>query len=792
MRKLACVVLAMCIAMCAGASMEAVAGEASPATVKLLTPERAVETARFMVDADSASPENPHGAVSLSPDGATWVARLVRGDVARNGVWMEMIAGSRASLETARRTRVVARLFSTGLGAGGGRAGANQDTSAWATPLRWLDRESVVFLWSDAQGRRQVMRVNVRTAEMRALTSHPTGLLNFDVGADGSLMYSANAAETPNRLEEQMRAGFVIEPHTDATSIMRGRVNEGSYIDRLWRTQWFVQRSDTEPLPMRIAEREFSPNQIERAWLSAGGRWTLVNAVAPTLPAQWDQYRDEGMRQRIENARADSHSMLGRLVHQAWVVDMERMTSRPLWSVPSNPETLHAAWSPDASAVMMAPSFLPAEDTDVRGPLGTAAVVVERTSGRYQVLPIDLRDQIVTDAQWVSRDQVRIDAGVRGSPKRVEFRRVGDAWRRVRSVMPAATVRLEIRQGIDTPPVLVAVDERSRQQMMVIDPNPALAAEFDLGRAERLEGEVEEGVRWQGMLFYPPSYDRTRRYPLVIQSVYGSAIRDEFTLYGFLEGYGLGPAFIPPYPGRLLAQHDVLVLQLNVTGKTGSGTPREAEIRARAFERAATTLIEGGQVDGARVGLIGFSRNGYWVEYTLTHSEFPFAAAIAVDHWQPDYVSQTLMGYGSSAVGVNGGPPFGEGLEKWLAASPAFNAEKVHTPLLQIEQGTSLVGVLLHWELFSRLRYLRRPVEMWVIPNAEVGVHNTQNPEQLIALQSRVIDWFRFWLSGEESGDAADDEQYRGWRELRELTSHSDADAKAVRGASSKAARASD
>ncbi|WP_331609892.1 hypothetical protein [Povalibacter sp.] len=751
-------------------SVACAAGGGPHAARVLLTPAHAVETVRFMVNADTASPENPHGAVSLSPDGRRWIARLVRGDVARDGVWMEMVVGERASLEAATHVRTVARLFSSGLGAGGGRAGANQDGISWTSPLRWLDDESVAFLWSDAAGRRQVMRVNVRTAQVQTLSAHATGVLNFDIGADGTLMYSAMAAEAPSRLTQQLREGFVIEAHTDASSIIDGRVNDGSFIDRLWRTEWFVQRdAAAAPQPVQVAQRSFSPNQLERVWVSPRGQWALVNAVAPALSPDWNSYQDEDIHRRLKLARTNAYSMLGRLVHQLWVVDTRAGSSHALWSVPADSELPQCAWSSDGEFVLVAPTLLPGKDTDERGKRGTAAAIVERATGRYRLLPIDLQDQQVTGVQWLSRDRVGLGVGPPGEPRRIEFRRRAGQWRRVEGATSAATgVRLEIRQGIDTPPVLIAVDDVAGGSVTVIDPNPSLLTQFDLGHAELIEGEVEEGLRWQGMLFLPPNYDRARRYPLVIQSVYGSAIREEFTLYGFLQGYGLGPSLIPPYPGRLLAQHDVLVLQLNVAGE-GSDTPQEGATRARAFERAAQQLIAEGRVDAAKVGLIGFSRNGFYVEYALTHSDFPYAAAIAADHFQPDYVGQTLLGYDTGAEGVNGGSPFGAGLDQWRVTSPGFNAERVRAPLLQIEQSSGLVGVLLHWELFSRLRYLGKPVEMWVIPNASLGVHNTQNPEQLIAIQSRVIDWFRFWLAGVESSDPSTQAQYRRWRELRGL-----------------------
>jgi dipeptidyl aminopeptidase/acylaminoacyl peptidase len=213
----------------------------------------------------------------------------------------------------------------------------------------------------------------------------------------------------------------------------------------------------------------------------------------------------------------------------------------------------------------------------------------------------------------------------------------------------------------------------------------------------------------------------------------------------------------------------MLVLQLNVLGETSGASPREAPLRTRAFEAAARHLIRAGLVEAQQVGLMGFSRNGFYVEYALTHSTFPYAAAIAADHWDPSYTAQTLVGYDMGGADVNDGLPFGEHLPQWLANAPGFNADRVHTPLLQIEQSHGLLGALLHWEMFSRLRYLKKPVELWVMPNAAFGVHNTQNPEQIVALQTRAIDWFRFWLGGYEDADPTKHEQYARWRELRDL-----------------------
>ena len=75
----------------------------------------------------------------------------------------------------------------------------------------------------------------------------------------------------------------------------------------------------------------------------------------------------------------------------------------------------------------------------------------------------------------------------------------------------------------------------------------------------------------------------------------------------------------------------------------------------------------------------------------------------------------------------------------------------------------------MYWEMFSRLRYLRRPVELYMVPDVEHGSHAMQNPGQLLASQQRAVDWFDFWLNGHENQTPMDPNQYAAWRKLRTL-----------------------
>jgi hypothetical protein len=118
-----------------------------------------------------------------------------------------------------------------------------------------------------------------------------------------------------------------------------------------------------------------------------------------------------------------------------------------------------------------------------------------------------------------------------------------------------------------------------------------------------------------------------------------------------------------------------------------------------------------------------------------------------------------------------------EGLRSWLEEAPAFNADRIETPLrLQSNFGSTLSAALAHWEMFSRLRALNRPVELFLVPDIERGVHSLENPRQLLASRGGAVDWLAFWLMNEERtqpviefGETSEtlQAQYARWRGLR-------------------------
>jgi len=187
-----------------------------------------------------------------------------------------------------------------------------------------------------------------------------------------------------------------------------------------------------------------------------------------------------------------------------------------------------------------------------------------------------------------------------------------------------------------------------------------------------------------------------------------------------------------------------------------------------AYESLAQQLIASGIADPLKIALVGFSRNGHWVEFTLAHSAFSFAAAIAADNYDPSYFQSALLNWRNDDAEMNGAPAFGEGLQKWLTRAVGFNAEHIHTPLFMIGQSGGLQMIIGDWEIFSRLRYLKKPVEMYMMPEVDTHPsHLPQNPGQILGIQDNAIDWLSFWLIGREDPSPQKRDQYARWRAFR-------------------------
>jgi len=754
--------------VCAGLSLATPAG----GEFGVLTAADAIASTRFMPAGDSDD-----NLVSLSPDGNRYVVRTVRGDLRNNGVWIAIITGSLKSLDLAAAPSIAARRFSTGLGQKEGH-GADRDAFGLETPILWLDDRRIAFLSSNGGNSRQVVVVDLVARTTRQETHHNTRIHSFAIAPDGTLLYLAHAKG--KKVSAFPKEGYVVPEGADALSLAEGHLDGSDIYSRAWDSEWFLQRPNQKAKRLAIGGREVdrSDPNYRLISVSPSGAFAVIGAPALTSPVDWDKYAKRpgalglSLTHLMNAVRANPSGYESREVMQLFIVNLRSGASCPLSDAVTPLHQLRASWSPDSQIVSIA-SFLssegavssPTNDGDLSVNLKTADIL----AACHEPLAVGMS---------ASQNMARIRAPGSRPPTDATSKVSSSSDDAPHNAAPAvvdtdpghAIAKVFVRQDLNTPPKLYGTDVKSGTTVLILDPNPDLSTKYRLGHVELITGRLSSGAIYSASLTLPANYELGKKYPLVLQTQ-GPPVRENaFSLFGGRVGeYGLGPPFIAAYAAQALAGRQISVLHFNVDAKWA--TPSEADTTQLGFEELAERLVRDGIADPAKVGISGFSRMGYFAYHALSHSSFPFAAAVVADNYDPSYIQTVLTNTYSDAEHAIGAPPFGDGLETWLQRTTGFNVDKIRAPLLLIGQSLGVRSYILEqWEILSRLRRLNRPVEMYLMPDMDTHPsHNPQNPRQALAVQSRTVDWFDFWLNGHEELNPAKANQYKRWRVLRQL-----------------------
>jgi dipeptidyl aminopeptidase/acylaminoacyl peptidase len=756
----------ICLAQLAAASALSGAEGKRPMTVAA-----AIETTRIVPPKHQASSKGTD--VLVSPDGSRWVAMLVRGDLGRNGNWIELISGRLDRPGDSPAVTRVARLFTASLGTVGfyGR-------ETWLTfmnPLVWLDNERVAFLFSDGREPIQVYSVNVRTHRVTRMTRHATNITEFTLGPAGAMLYVAQTNYTSARNERLMKTGFAVT-NAEAFGFLAGNIDGYGYLDQVQDGELFLLKRG-ERTPKRIA---VSGDGVDRfiplitPAFSPDGRYVVVDGTPDAIAPEWGAYTDEFTQLSFRESQRNRLGGAARQLKQLFIVDLRALSSRPLWPAPIvTLKTRQVVWSPNGKSVLIGRTFLPVGSgiaSSPEGLKGDAVVAIDPVTGAFSQIPVpaDHADDSLTELAWL--DESTIKLGFERAP--LFFEKADGSWvpvsRGESSDTPTPQTKIIVRQDANTPPTLHEIDTARGTDRLILDPNPNLLSDYTLGRVEPFKWRDDEGREWSGLLYHPVHEAPERRFPLVIQT-HGHAPATQFSLYGMGSerlSLGLGPMY-SVYAAQALANRDIAVLQVEDRDESGIDiTPAEPRMYMHGYEAAIGHLVAQGLVDRDKVGLVGFSRTGWHVEFALSHSPFPYAAALTSDNYDGSYMRALLLWSDEFERNI-GAMPSGKGLERWFAESPAFNADRIHTPLRLQSESPGVFAALAKWEMFMQLRLLNKPVELYLIPDIEHGSHNVQNPAQCYAAQQGAVDWFDFWLNGYEDADPRKAEQYTRWRKLR-------------------------
>lgn len=617
----------------------------------------------------------------------------------------------------------------------------------------WLDdNDTVLFLGEHPGEQTQLYSIKCSSKELKKLTNHATSVVSFVATPSGDKVVFAAENPVSTFFTGSSRTGIIAQ-HQLLSDLLRGETESNDY------TLFVRQTGDSAESKIETQGRIEQPDVVMR--LSPDGTHLLLQTEASTIPPAWGEYQERFLQTFTHQAVSpDSETN----VYQYEVADTRTGASHALVDAPISIYGSEMAWSPDNKSVVVSGMYLPLNvDNPAEVALRKAnTFLVEFNIANGDFLAISHDDLRLL--QWNAEENVVIcDVGRleslngKTTPK-AYFRKSGEKWSQVTDIRQTSRALPDIvlEEDANTPPRIFAIDPATGRKSLLVDLNPQFE-NLAFAKVEAVNWRNSFGEKIDGGLYWPVGYVAGRKYPLIIQTHGWDP--DRFWMDGL---------FTTAFAARSFAGKGYFVLQADDIDLQLLDTPKEVPHAMATYESAIEYLARRGLIDRNLVGIIGFSRTIVYVGYTITHSKHHFAAAVIADS-ETGFSAYMLLGNAVPAAVAEverqyGGPPFGKGLRRWLKIGPDFLMDRVETPLrVQALAPSSLLG---EWPWLTGLSRLNKPVEMLYIPE---GAHILEKPWDRIASQQGDVDWFDFWLKGEEDLEPAKAEQYKRWRELRSL-----------------------
>jgi dipeptidyl aminopeptidase/acylaminoacyl peptidase len=687
------------------------------------------------------------GPVGLfSPDHAHFVVILKKGDLEHNSNNYSLLLFTTKTVFNHPRPRILARMSST----------SNRDG---ISDVKWAsDNLSIMFLGETPGKGSQVYRLNIESDRLEQLTRHPTPIVAYDASRDGStIVYEADPSPT-KILETQAtkRNGIVVTTQYPLDLLLGDSTELPKATDGY--KELFVARGDGPA--SRVSFKDYLLEGLPLS-ISPDGLYGVFSVSLAEVPQSWRDYQDRLLHPFIT---AQSRPGIPFNVQQYMLVDTRTLKVTPLIDAPMGWHNTGSLWARDSRSIVLSGIYLPLTGTDE----------TERTAREQRTFVAEVRvpgKQIttVTDknlrvVRWDQQSQELIlgpETGGDGTNNE-RYKRSGSGW--IESPETASDPRtaqgpeVSLDEDLNNPPKIFVTDPKTKQKSVLFDLNPQFR-EIELAQEELVTWSASDGHSVSGGLYLPLHFREGVRYPLVIQT------------HGFnAHRFGFDGPFSSVFAAQPLAAAGFVVLQIGSSTDPGEdrkalATSDEGPRQMASYEGAINYLDTRGMIDRNRVGIVGFSRTVYYVSYALTHSKSKFAAAILADGFDAGYLNSLFWWDTGSYSAVNGGQNFGSDLSFWLANSPGFNLEKVSAAVRLEYYGPT--APLAAWQFFGGLSQLEKPVDFVWLP---FGTHLLVKPwERYTSLQG-TVDWFNFWLKGEENPNANDKTQNQRWEQLREKT----------------------
>lgn len=565
-----------------------------------------------------------------------------------------------------------------------------QDTSP-----RWSPDGKLIAFISNREGKNQIYLMRTEMGEPWKLTDSPTGVESFEWTPDSK--YILYLMRDPKTEEEEKRT----KERDDAYSLFKNLKNS-----HIWKIS--VDGKENK----KLTDGNF---HVSRFRISPEGKEILYSA-SPSPRVDDSIYSelytisiDGGEPNRLTNNKASERSF---------------------------------DYSPDGSFV----SFVSSSDLNLRTPGSSKLFLLSLKDKKIKVATSSFIGE-VSSYEWFSNDTIIFtgDIGVTTNFFKLDLNK--DMISPISKEEGVFTNFVIIKNenkivctftNPKSPLSIYVTSIDDFKPVKLVDLNPQIDG-FHLGEFKPYRWKSKDGKIVEGVLGLPHNFERSKKYPLIVQ------------LHG-----GPASAYMLSFPSGISIYSHVftgrgwVVFQPNYRGSTGYGESFMKEIAGKYFDKSIDDIITGieslikeGFVDKDRIGVMGWSAGGHMTNWLITHYPDLFKGACSgagTANWISMY-AQTDIQYTREFYFLD--KPWNK-VDLYLKYSPILYVKNVKTPtLILCGEEDERVPLPQSKELHMGLLKNGVETELVVFPREP---HGLREPKHQLYKMKKELEWLEKWV----------------------------------------------
>lgn len=590
----------------------------------------------------------------------------------------------------------------------------------------------------------QIFLISMSGGEARALTDLPKGASSPRWSPDGrTIAFVSTPAADSAAAKRELR------PNQDSTASKRVsdvriitraqyRWNGGGYTDQEFHSHiWTVpalSASGPFPTPRQITFGDF--DEGDPVWSPDGSRlyFTSDRHFEP-------YYQSVGSELYTVAANGGQIAKVAGVDGDVGQFALSRDGKQIAFLATANGKPVRSYDQPDLFVTSVSPGSTPRNvtgsyDFDVGGGIGSDQHSPRAGTGPGVIWSADGQSVIVTAAEHGRANLKRISLGdgsispiSRGDQEVISYTVSSDGSRLV------ALVSTPVDIG-DL--FIVGLSESSPSSSRITRLNESLFNTLQQSAPEEIWYAGFDGRRIQGWILKPPAFDRSKKYPLILEihggphSAYGSSFMHEFS---WMAAKGYVVLYTNPRGSTSYGQDFGNVIQFNYPGDDYK------DLMAGVDE-----VLKRGYVDSTRIGVTGGSGGGVLTNWTITQTN-RFAAAVSqrsIADWASFWYTADFTLF--TPTWFRAAP--WENPQDFAARSAITHIAKVTTPLMLIEGESDLRTPAASGGemMFRALKYLRKPTVMVRFPGETHELSRSGKPWHRIERLRHIVGWFDTYL----------------------------------------------